>query len=340
MSVSPQPFLFRPPSAVPDSGVEIVDLASLSPDDLERLWSEERMHWKQCLHWDSEPASTLVRAAVRRRRLPGKALLVEGKVVGCGYYLIDRSRAILGSFTLMESARSSPLVAALAQSLLTAMKSDPAVCRIETQFVPFELPSLGEVFLAAGFRPYERAFLRSDLAADRPSPTEPVEQDGAFHFEPWRARYSTRAAALMQQAHRGSVDAEMNEMYRTERGCRGLLDNIVAQHGCGPLVPEASYVARRPGAPSISGFLLTTEISQGHAHLAQVAVGPSAQGHGLGRRLLGRAIESLARANYRTVSLMVSETNQRALSLYESMGFRPVLRFPVFSWDREVRESR
>ena len=91
MSVSSHPFPFRPPrvSADPASGVEIVELKSLGPENLEGLWTEERRHWKESLYWDSEPATALVRSAVRRRRLPGKVILAGGKVVGCGYYLID-----------------------------------------------------------------------------------------------------------------------------------------------------------------------------------------------------------------------------------------------------------
>ena len=338
MSVSSQPFPFRPPrvSADPSAGVEIVELTSLGPEALEGLWTEERRHWKELLYWDSEPATALVRAAVRRQRLPGKVILAGGKVVGCGYYLIDRSRAVLGGFTLAKGARTPAMVVALAKSILAVVQSKPLVCRIETQFVPFELSSLREAFLAAGFQEFERVFLRKDLAIGRRTSTE----RGAFQFEPWAASYASRAAALMQQAHLGSVDAEMNEMYRTEGGCRSLLENIMAQHGCGQLVPAASYILRRPRAQALSGFLLTTEISAGHAHLAQVAVSPSAQGLGLGKLLLGRAIDALSRAGYRSVSLMVSETNQRALSLYESMGFRAVLGFPVFSWDRLPPGSR
>ena len=173
------------------------------------------------------------------------------------------------------------MVVTLAKSLLAAVQSTPGICRIETQFVPFELSSLREAFLEGGFQEFERVFLRNDLATGRPTPSEP----SAFQFEPWVASYTARAAALMQQAHLGSVDAEMNEMYRTQEGCRSLLDNIMAQHGCGQLVPAASYALRKPRARALSGFLLTTEISAGHAHLAQVAVSPAAQGLGLSKRL-------------------------------------------------------
>jgi ribosomal protein S18 acetylase RimI-like enzyme len=338
MSVSSQPFPFRPPSIPADvtPPVQLVELTSLGPEALEGLWLEERRYWNEWLNWDSEPATALVRAAVQRRRLPGKVLLSGDKVVGCGYYLIDRHRAVIGSFTLSEQARTSALVAILAKGLLDAVQGEPAVRRIETQFVPFDLPALREIFLAAGFREFERMFLRNEWMSGRNAPAT----RGEFRFESWSGSYTNRAAVLMQQAHQGSVDAEMNEMYRTREGCRSLLDSIIEQYGCGRLVPAASYVLRRFSEEALCGFLLTTEISTGHAHLAQVAVSPSAQGLGLGKLLLARALDALARAGYRSVSLMVSGTNQRALSLYESMGFRLVLDFPVFSWDRQHPRPR
>ena len=126
----------------------------------------------------------------------------------------------------------------------------------------------------------------------------------------------------------------MNELYRKPEGCRTLLENIVQLQRCGEPIPMASSVAQRPESRMLSGFIVATEISPRHAHFAQVAVSPSAQG--LGKLLLGRAIDALTRAGYLTVSLMVSDTNERAVSLYESMGFRIVLRSPVFSWDRQA----
>ena len=333
MSVSSRPFPFSPPGA---PAVEIVELTTLDAEHLESLWAEEQGFWKELLYWDSEPATALVRAAVRQRRLPGKVILAEGKAVGCAYYLIDGSRAVLGSFTLAERARTPAMVATLAKGLLGAVQSKPGVRRIETQFVPCAISSLRDAFLATGFREFERVFLRGDLTMSRGAPTDHRD----LQFVPWASSHAHRAAELMHQAHRGSVDADMNELYRTPEGCRGLLDSIIVQHGCGKLVPTASYVLREPRSPSLAGFLLTTEISTGHAHLAQVAVSPSAQGHGLGKLLLGRAIEALAKAGYRSVSLMVSETNERALALYASMGFRAILEFPVFSWDRLPLGSR
>jgi ribosomal protein S18 acetylase RimI-like enzyme len=137
----------------------------------------------------------------------------------------------------------------------------------------------------------------------------------------------------MQHAHEGRVDAQMNELYRTQLGCQTLLQNIVFQRGCGKLIPSASFTAREKTG-ELTGFVLSTEISPRNAHLAQIAVGPDAQGRGLGRSFLVRTLHALARGGYETVSLMVSGSNQKAYSLYESTGFETVIDFPVFSWDR------
>ena len=321
------------------SQAEIVDLVGLRPEHLEKLWAEEKRLWQGELLWDTAPAISVIRDAVKRRRLAGRAIRIADEVVGCGYDIVDGERAILGSFILAPGARVPTIGLPLAASLIASVKAEGAVTRIESQFIPFGLPWLREVFLAEDFREHGRAFLRRALLSSASSGSG----SGPFEFKPWSSSYLSRAALLMQQAHDGRVDAEMNELYRNPEGCRTLLENILQLQGCGEPIPMASSVAQRPESRMLSGFIVATEISRRHAHLAQVAVSPSAQGLGLGKLLLGRAIDALTGAGYLTVSLMVSETNERAFSLYESMGFRTVLRFPVFSWDRatpQVLRSR
>jgi ribosomal protein S18 acetylase RimI-like enzyme len=318
-------------TTIQSSTAEIVDLAALRAEHLDGLWEREKRLWREELYWDAAPGIAVIRTAMKRRSLAGKAIRVQGVVVGCGYYLVDGSRAVVGSFMLAPEARAPGLGFPLAECLLASIQAEPEVSRIESQFIPFGLAWLRDAFQTRGFREYPRVFLRRCLdqggAASAGSDT--------FEFEPWSRSYLSRAALLMQQAHTGMVDAEVNELYRRPEGCRTLLENIIHQQGCGNPIPIASYVVRKPPEKMLAGFIVSTEIAAGHAHLAQVAVSPSAQGLGLGKLLLGRAIDALSRAGYRTVSLMVTESNQRAISLYASMGFQTVLRFPVFSWDRK-----
>jgi ribosomal-protein-alanine N-acetyltransferase len=56
-------------------------------------------------------------------------------------------------------------------------------------------------------------------------------------------------------------------------------------------------------------------------HVKDLAVAPDYRGEGVGRTLLGRAIEALESAGAGSVKLEVRITNEAALSLYRSFGF-------------------
>ena len=58
-----------------------------------------------------------------------------------------------------------------------------------------------------------------------------------------------------------------------------------------------------------------------HADLERVAVDPAQQGHGVGRALLTELIASAVDAGVEILTLDVRGDNDRALRLYESLGF-------------------
>ena len=78
---------------------------------------------------------------------------------------------------------------------------------------------------------------------------------------------------------------------------------------------------------------MTTEIAPGVAHIAQMAVAPNHQGRGLGRTLVTAAMAA-ASATCRRMTLLVAESNQSAVRLYESVGFRDVGMFLVAMRDQ------
>jgi ribosomal protein S18 acetylase RimI-like enzyme len=61
-------------------------------------------------------------------------------------------------------------------------------------------------------------------------------------------------------------------------------------------------------------------------HLARVIVRPDARGCGAGRSLLGELLLRAAVAPQARVSLYVNRTNEAAIALYESLGFRHAAR--------------
>jgi ribosomal protein S18 acetylase RimI-like enzyme len=199
--------------------------------------------------------------------------------------------------------------------------------RIESRFVAVDCPWLGAALETEGFRIYWREFLRSDLCQSRP----PEPASASVSLEPWQATHLAEAAAILQAAYAGGIEAEILTLYRSLDGCRAVLDGIVHQGSCGVLVPEASVLAGDRGRRL--GCVVVTEVAPHQAHLPQIAVRPEYQCQGLGRGLLDYSMRRLAADGFETLSLIVSRENSRALQLYQSLGFQAVLVFPVGIWE-------
>lgn len=337
----------QPRQSVPP--IRIVDLATVRPIELDPFWELDIERWRKHLYWDERPAIESLRRSLQQGHLQGKAARLGERVVGFIYYLIEGERAVISGIGVYPGRnKPSILMAILSDALreFTAL----GVRRVETQFIAFDEPWIDPCFVNLGFSHHRRRFLRRSLKArdsvELRSPTSPIETAlgsrtrSGVAVESW-ARLDTRAASrVMAMAHEGRVDAEMNELYRTADGCRLLLDNILQQRGCGLALTRVSAAARAVSDGSLAGFCLVTEILDGHAHIAQLAVMPSRQQKGVGRRLLRHALDRLQRRSFYSVSLMVSEENLSALRLYRQLGFRPTLSFPVFCKEVSTLGSR
>jgi ribosomal-protein-alanine N-acetyltransferase len=74
--------------------------------------------------------------------------------------------------------------------------------------------------------------------------------------------------------------------------------------------------------------------SSSHAHLARLAVHPSAQGRGTGSAIVGDLFTRLAQSGYRKLSVNTQSDNQTSLSLYKKMGFlRTGAVYPVYTFE-------
>jgi GNAT superfamily N-acetyltransferase len=310
---------------------EVVELASVGSNELQRFWEREIALWRSRLLWDVSGAVSALRRAMQRGGVRGKALRTPDGIAAYSYYTVEGDRAVLSGLMLSPGPEASAAARALLTAVISEIRRRP-IRRIESQFISFDAPALVPGFEALSFRTYWRQFLRAEIGAKRPR--HEVHGARSLRLQPWKAWSLNEAALVMHGAHSGGVDAEMNELYRTTDGCRVLLNNILRQRGCGATLPQASAVARERQTDSAVGFTITTETSPRNGHLAQLAVLPRAQGTGVGRLLLGHAFARLQELGFETISLMVSSGNHRALALYRGMGFLPVFRFPVFAWER------
>lgn len=328
-------------SSTTASELLLVDLASIPSRALEPFWSLELSVWRDQLDWDVSGALSSLRRAVERGNVIGKAVLRGESTIAYSYYVVEGHRGVVSSFQI--AADLAPFERGrVARLLLSAVVRDltgRGACRIETQIVSNDAPDLVASFEDEGFQTHWRSFARLRLpkrgsasvsissasTSSSSSPRLPVS------YLPLRAWNLSEIANVMSRSHEGGCDAAMNELYRSASGCRLLLENVVRQRGCGTPVNQASSVARLDVSDRVVGFALVTETARRRAHLAQLAVGLDYQGNGLGRALIERAVASLVSRGYDTLSLMVSDGNERASSLYRSLGFETRFRFPVFS---------
>ena len=79
-------------------------------------------------------------------------------------------------------------------------------------------------------------------------------------------------------------------------------------------------------------MVLTSAVSPGVGHTTQICVMPGYQGHGLGRRLMDATLTALRERNFTGLSLTVTSANQRAVQLYEKLGFVKIKTFTAGVW--------
>jgi ribosomal protein S18 acetylase RimI-like enzyme len=72
--------------------------------------------------------------------------------------------------------------------------------------------------------------------------------------------------------------------------------------------------------PSVVGYAIMGH-GAGAGFLQRLAVHPDARGHGIGSLLVADGFKWLTRWGCRSVSVNTQETNERALRLYEHLGF-------------------
>ncbi len=319
---------------------KIVDLVTIHAVDLDRLWQQEADQWRDRLLWDVPVNSVALLRALKNGSVQGRAVTAGTELVAYSYYfIVEGNRGVISALVVAPSWHHTQVGQALLQAVVKAMHQDH-VTRIECPAVSFDSSWQTSAFEHLGFQIYWRDFLRTQLSPSTPAPQDgelsrPRQQAEPWQVEPWgepsRAADIEAAAVVMLAAYDGGVDAESCELYRSLGGCHTVLQNLLRQTVGGRFIPKASGWVRQDG--QLIGFSLITEISDRQAHLAQIVVMPQYQGQGIGRLLLEYSCERLRHLGFNTFSLIVSQTNHRAVTLYKDMGFTSVLSYLTSTWD-------
>ncbi len=314
---------------------EIVDLRKIAARDLEPLLADEIREWRSQLEWDFGPSADLVRKYAGTSSLGGAALMVDGKVAGYGYAVLEEPRGIIGDVYVRPHLRDAHSEAQLFRSLLDALAATPQISRMESQLMLVTPESADIIARDSTLRPPVQLFARRLMIRDGSTPLRAMCSGvhERFRFERWEDRLMHVAGAIIAGAYKGETDSEINSQYRSPAGARRFLGNIVEFPGCGNFHPAASFVAFDRKTGEAAGMVLSSFVAGNVGHISQLCVMPGARGAGLGKELLRESTAALYRDGASQVSLTVTGSNQHAISIYEKFGFRTVRTFFAYIWE-------
>jgi ribosomal protein S18 acetylase RimI-like enzyme len=317
--------------------MQIVDLRQLSSWQLDPLLAEEAQQWREELCWDYRASTELIKKFIDARSLTGSAILDDGRPVGYAFYVLEDHKGLVGGLFVSPRYSQQELSKQLLTDTLTTLNGIPKLERIEAQLIPFGY-QLDSVLNDYGFRLHTRQFMLARLDSvigesfDVPTGLIREGPGAGLILERWDHRYFDPCARLIQLAYANHVDGEINDQYRSESGALRFLKNIIILPGCGQFQPEASFVLRAPHANHLVGVVLNSRVAEGVGHTTQICAMPGYQGRGLGHRLMEASLRALRVRRFSAVSLTVTSGNERAVQLYEKLGFQTVKKFAAGVW--------
>ena len=313
--------------------MEILDLRHFSSADLRPLLEEEIVLWGRLLSWDYAGSAEMILRYMDARILPGYAAIERGRVFGYSFFVYEQNKGVIGDLFVRDGGRT-PNRHEVEDRLLThvieTLQQSPGVHRIEAQLLAHETGEVARPFLAQGFSRHPRVFMTFDIAR-HPQTTPALSPE--FEIRPWSEQEYQPAAAVITAAYRGHVDSDINDQYRSLAGSLRFLNNIVRFPGCGTFDPQGSFVVVQRRNRSLGGLILCSQVRPDVGHITQVCVLPEYRSAGLGVGLLAATTCSLRQRAFRSISLTVTQANDRAISLYKRIGFESNRIFDAFVWE-------
>jgi ribosomal protein S18 acetylase RimI-like enzyme len=310
---------------------DIVELRDIGADALGRVLDEEKITWRSQLQWDFTASAELVRRFVRIQALNGFGLVLDGRCIGYSYFVSEERKALIGDVYVVREYASAELEDMLLGAVLDALFAMPAVRRIEAQLMMLHGPFERSLPCNRYLRMQARNLMMVDL--EDASRLAPGKSAARMVYEHWSEERQDEGAQLIAAAYRGHVDSTINDQYRSVQGARRFLNNIVQYPGCGAFNMEGSWVADNPVTRRMAGLSLSSLVASDVGHVTQICVAPEVKGAGVGYELLRRTLNSLAAQGCTKASLTVTASNQEAVQLYQSIGFRATRRFAAYVWD-------
>jgi ribosomal protein S18 acetylase RimI-like enzyme len=312
--------------------MEILDLRHLRSRDLEALLDEESAVWQTDLRWDYTSSASLIKRYVDACSLPGFAAIDGGRAVGFSFYVYENRKGVVGD-VFVSDAVSDETELRLLSHVMETLQGTPGVRRVEAQLMSLRRQPPPDYFARQNARGFLRRFMAFTIGSRDSGHRARAEDGSHFHVRPWDSRWTNDAAQLIAKAYEGHIDSQISDQYRSHPGAMRFLDNIIHYPGCGEFDARSSFVALNNDTSGIAGLVLCSVVGARVAHITQICVQPHMQGAGLGRALVGHAIDCLRDRNFEAVTLTVTDANHRAVELYEQMGFTTLKEFYALAWE-------
>jgi len=313
--------------------MEILDLRHFSSADLRPLLEDEVAMWGRLLSWDYATSAEMILRYMDAKILPGYAAIDRGSIFGYSFFVYEQNKGVIGDLFVRENGRS-PNRHEVEERLLThvieTLQQSPGIHRVEAQLLAHHTGEVSRPFVQQGFSRHPRVFMNFEIEA-HPQSAPPLAAE--FEIRPWSEPEYQSAAALITAAYRGHVDSEINDQYRTLTGSLRFLNNIVRFPGCGTFDPRASFVVHERAKHTLIGLILCSVVRPDVGHITQICVLPEHRSAGLGEAMLSATTRNLRLRGFRSISLTVTEANDRAIALYKRIGFESARVFDAFVWE-------
>lgn len=273
--------------------------------DLVAAFEADASRWRRELGWDTRELWLAVDRARTTGRLDGLVCVDDdGRLAGWTYFVARGGDVHCGAL----EAGSPAATAAVADALLATPGA--ATAERVLLFVYSEAPALDDVLRHRAFDlvPYD---YRVRPLGER--------SRGPVPGRVWDLRDLETTAAVLQAAYVRSDPRRPFAPHGTASEWREYVSDLVMGQGCGRFRPTLSIAV--PGErEALDGVALVTDLGEGTAHLAQIAVRPAARGTGLGGAMLDAVTRQCATAGFTRLSLLVERSNDRAGAMYARAG--------------------
>lgn len=298
------------------NGLTCEDWRDVAPGAIAALMDAERRRWLETLRWDMTASFQIIEQGRRAGHVPGWIVRdADGVDQGWTYYILHDGMLQIGGIVASRPVVARRLIDAILQS------TEADLARRLSCFLFPESPSVASAFERQRFAMNETRYLLKPVTREASCPTLPAG------IRAWRDTDLAPTVRLLASAYRGIPGASC---FAPDGGIdqwaqyAGQLTRVPA---CGLFDPALSFVATGSSCTELLGAVVTTRLSEDTAHIAQIAVAPSARRSGLARQLLAASFAAAAEASLTSVTLMVDAENIAASSLYADLDFTERARF-------------